>query len=128
MKICVINQIDFPPKLLSVRKPGLQFCERFDIIAPSCYVAVDSYHDEPLLYTTPNLYTKEHVMKKGIHPEYMECHVSCACGNSFTVLSNKPEMRIDICNACHPFFTGSQKIVDATGRVEKFKNKYKLGK
>jgi large subunit ribosomal protein L31 len=67
-------------------------------------------------------------MKKGIHPEYVECQVSCACGNSFTVLSNKPELRVDICNACHPFFTGSQKIVDATGRVEKFKNKYKLGK
>jgi large subunit ribosomal protein L31 len=67
-------------------------------------------------------------MKKGIHPEYVECSVTCACGNHFTVLSNKPEMRIDICNMCHPFFTGSEKIVDATGRVEKFKSKYKLEK
>lgn len=65
-------------------------------------------------------------MKKGIHPEYVECSVVCACGNQLTVLSNKPEMRIDICSACHPFFTGSEKIVDAAGRVDKFKKKYQL--
>jgi large subunit ribosomal protein L31 len=66
------------------------------------------------------------LMKKDIHPEYMECKVSCACGNNFETMSNTPEMRIDICNECHPFFTGSQKIVDAAGRVEKFKKKYNL--
>ncbi len=66
------------------------------------------------------------IMKKDIHPEYMTCQVSCACGNSFESRSNKPEMRIDICNECHPFFTGSEKIVDAAGRVEKFKAKYNL--
>jgi large subunit ribosomal protein L31 len=65
-------------------------------------------------------------MRKDIHPDYMTCQVSCACGNSFESRSNKPEMRIDICNECHPFFTGSEKIVDATGRVEKFKKKYNL--
>ncbi|NLC27680.1 MAG: 50S ribosomal protein L31 [Campylobacteraceae bacterium] len=65
-------------------------------------------------------------MKKEIHPEYVECTVLCACGNSFVTTSNKAEMRIDICNACHPFFTGSEKIVDAAGRVEKFKRKYNL--
>jgi large subunit ribosomal protein L31 len=65
-------------------------------------------------------------MRKDIHPDYMECKVSCACGNKFEVRSNKPEMSIDICNECHPFFTGSEKILDAAGRVEKFKNKYKL--
>ncbi len=65
-------------------------------------------------------------MKKDIHPNYMDCQVSCACGNSFLTRSNVPEMKIDICNECHPFFTGSQKIVDATGRVEKFKAKYNL--
>ncbi len=65
-------------------------------------------------------------MKKDIHPDYMTCQVSCACGNSFESRSNKPEMRIDICNECHPFFTGSEKIVDAAGRVEKFKAKYNL--
>jgi large subunit ribosomal protein L31 len=63
-------------------------------------------------------------MKKEIHPEYRVCSVSCACGNSFETKSNVKTMRIDICNACHPFFTGEQKIVDAAGRVEKFNAKY----
>ncbi len=65
-------------------------------------------------------------MKKEIHPNFVTCQVSCACGNSFESMSNRSEMRIDICNECHPFFTGSEKIVDATGRVEKFKKKYNL--
>lgn len=65
-------------------------------------------------------------MKKEIHPEYVKCVVTCACGNSFETTSNKSEMRIDICSACHPFFTGSEKIVDSAGRVEKFKKKYNL--
>ena len=69
---------------------------------------------------------KEKLMKKDIHPDYVTCQVSCACGNTFESKSNKEEMRIDICNACHPFFTGSEKIVDAAGRVEKFKAKYNL--
>ena len=66
-------------------------------------------------------------MKKDIHPNYVDCTVTCACGNTFAVRSNKPELSIDICNACHPFFTGSEKIVDAAGRVDKFKKKYNLG-
>lgn len=65
-------------------------------------------------------------MKKEIHPEYVECKVTCACGNSFTTMSNKNEMRVDICSACHPFFTGSEKIVDSAGRVDKFKKKYNM--
>jgi len=65
-------------------------------------------------------------MKKDIHPNYVECQVTCACGSSFSVLSNKEELRVDICSACHPFFTGSEKIVDAAGRVEKFKKKYNM--
>lgn len=65
-------------------------------------------------------------MKKDIHPQYVECTVTCACGNSFVTTSNKSEMKIDICNSCHPFFTGSEKIVDSAGRVEKFKKKYNL--
>lgn len=63
-------------------------------------------------------------MKKDIHPEYVECTVSCACGNTFISKSNKLEIKVDICNACHPFFTGSEKIVDSAGRVDKFKKKY----
>ncbi len=65
-------------------------------------------------------------MKKDIHPSYVPCVVTCACGNSFETMSNKPELRIDICSSCHPFFTGSEKIVDAAGRVDKFKKKYNL--
>ena len=63
-------------------------------------------------------------MKKEIHPEFVECKVTCACGNTFTTKSNKNEIRVDICSECHPFFTGSEKIVDSAGRVEKFKQKY----
>ncbi|KIM04876.1 MAG: 50S ribosomal protein L31 [Sulfurovum sp. AS07-7] len=65
-------------------------------------------------------------MKKEIHPEYKACTVTCACGNVFEVKSNKEMMSIDICSACHPFFTGSEKIVDTAGRVDKFKKKYNL--
>ena len=65
-------------------------------------------------------------MKKDIPPEYVECNVTCACGNTFKTRSNKAEIRVDICSACHPFFTGSEKIVDSAGRVDKFKKKYGL--
>lgn len=65
-------------------------------------------------------------MKTNIHPEYVECTVTCACGNNFKTRSNKSEIRLDICSACHPFFTGSEKIVDSAGRVDKFKKKYNL--
>jgi large subunit ribosomal protein L31 len=63
-------------------------------------------------------------MKKDIHPEYIETAVTCACGNSFTTHSSKPKIHVDICNLCHPFFTGKQKFVDAAGRVEKFQRKF----
>ncbi len=63
-------------------------------------------------------------MKKGIHPEYVECTVICACGNTFKTRATKPEIKVEICSACHPFFTGKQKFVDTTGRIEKFKQKY----
>ena len=65
-------------------------------------------------------------MKKEIHPEFVECKVTCACGNTITTKSNKSEIRVDICSECHPFFTGSEKIVDSAGRVDKFKKKYNL--
>lgn len=63
-------------------------------------------------------------MKEGIHPQYKEATVVCACGETFTTRSTKPKIHVDICSKCHPFFTGKQKIVDAEGRVEKFKKKY----
>lgn len=65
-------------------------------------------------------------MKTGIHPEYVECQVICACGESFTTHSTKPEIRVEICSKCHPFFTGQQKIVDTEGRVEQFIRRYGL--
>ena len=63
-------------------------------------------------------------MKKDIHPHYMDTKVTCACGNTFTVKSNKEELHIEVCNKCHPFFTGQQGNVTKTGRVEKFNRKY----
>ena len=65
-------------------------------------------------------------MKEEIHPEYVECQVTCACGESFTTRSTKPELRVEICSQCHPFFSGQQKIVDAEGRVEQFIRRYGL--
>ena len=65
-------------------------------------------------------------MREGIHPKYVECKVTCVCGNTFMTMSTKPELRLDVCSQCHPFFTGQQKFINAGGRVEKFKNKYGL--
>lgn len=68
-------------------------------------------------------------MKKDIHPEYHRVTVHCACGNEFETGSTAKEIKVEICSKCHPFFTGKQKLVDSTGRVERFKNKYgKLNK
>jgi large subunit ribosomal protein L31 len=63
-------------------------------------------------------------MKKGIHPEYMETVVTCSCGNTFTTRSVKPELHVELCSQCHPFYTGKQKLVDTGGRVERFQRKY----
>jgi large subunit ribosomal protein L31 len=59
-------------------------------------------------------------MKQGIHPEYVEATVHCACGNTFTTRSTKANLRIDLCSKCHPFFTGDQRLVDTGGQVERF--------
>ncbi|WP_019535725.1 50S ribosomal protein L31 [Paenibacillus ginsengihumi] len=63
-------------------------------------------------------------MKSGIHPTYHQTTVTCVCGNTFETGSIKQNLRVEICSACHPFFTGKQKFVDAGGRVDKFKKKY----
>jgi len=63
-------------------------------------------------------------MKKDIHPEYVDCTVKCTCGNTFQTRSTKSELKVDICNACHPFFTGTQKLIDTGGRVQRFADKY----
>lgn len=65
-------------------------------------------------------------MKAKIHPEYVEAKVICACGNTFTTRSTKPVLHTEVCSACHPFFTGEQRIVDTAGRVERFKKRYGL--
>jgi len=63
-------------------------------------------------------------MKKDLHPNLVTCTVTCACGNSFETKSVQDSMRIDICNECHPFFTGSERMVDTAGRIEKFNARY----
>ena len=63
-------------------------------------------------------------MKDNIHPDYVDTQVTCGCGNSFTTRSTRPELKVDICNACHPFYTGKLKYVDTAGRIEKFKSKF----
>jgi large subunit ribosomal protein L31 len=66
-------------------------------------------------------------MKDKIHPKYYEkAKVTCLCGNTFTTGSTKPEIRVEVCGKCHPFYTGEQRIVDSLGRVERFKKRYKI--
>ncbi len=63
-------------------------------------------------------------MKSDIHPKYGKCTVRCACGTTFETGATVSEMRVDICSACHPFYTGKQKFVDSAGRVERFQKKF----
>jgi len=65
-------------------------------------------------------------MKKDLHPELLNCAVTCACGNTFETKSVKNEIRVEICNECHPFFTGSERMVDTAGRIDKFKKRYSI--
>ena len=63
-------------------------------------------------------------MKKGIHPEYYETTITCACGNVIKTRSTVKDIHVEICSACHPFYTGKKKLVDSSGRIDKFKKKY----
>ena len=65
-------------------------------------------------------------MKPGIHPDYVETTVTCSCGNTFQTRSTSPtgQLTVEVCSACHPFYTGKQKIMDTAGRVEKFRQRY----
>jgi large subunit ribosomal protein L31 len=63
-------------------------------------------------------------MKKKLHPKYVPCVITCACGNRIETRSTVEKISVDLCSKCHPFFTGRQKIVDSAGRVEKFKKRY----
>jgi len=66
-------------------------------------------------------------MKDKIHPKYFnDARVICACGNTFTAGSTRKELKVEVCSQCHPFYTGERRILDATGRVERFKKRYKV--
>lgn len=67
-------------------------------------------------------------MKNDLHPTYNLCEVSCVCGNAFQTRSIKPVIKVEVCSACHPFFTGKQKLVDTAGRVDKFRAKMEASK
>ena len=76
------------------------------------------------------LYDEKEVneMREGIHPNYEQTTIRCACGNTFTTGSTKKDIRVEICSKCHPFYTGKQKLVDTGGRVDRFKKRYNLDK
>ena len=63
-------------------------------------------------------------MKEKIHPKYVDCVITCSCGNIVNTRATRPKLSVDICSACHPFFTGKQKLIDAAGRVEKFRRRF----
>jgi len=63
-------------------------------------------------------------MKEGIHPRYEKATISCACGATYETRSTRGDFQVEVCAACHPFYTGTQKLIDTQGRVERFRNKY----
>ena len=67
-------------------------------------------------------------MKQGIHPNYVDCTITCACGNVIKTRSTKPEIHVEVCSKCHPFYTGKQKLVDTGGRVDRFNRRFGLKK
>jgi large subunit ribosomal protein L31 len=77
-----------------------------------------------MVYFPFGLPTEEHTVKPAIHPKYFDVEARCACGNTFKTKSTKPELHLEICNMCHPFFTGRQKLIDTEGRVERFTKRF----
>ncbi|CAN5615834.1 hypothetical protein BH23ACI1_BH23ACI1_19510 [soil metagenome] len=86
---------------------------------------IDELDVEPICYNAffPKS-PKEHPVKEGIHPKYHQIEARCACGAAWQTRSTKPELHLEICNNCHPFFTGRQKLVDTEGRVERFTKRF----
>lgn len=74
----------------------------------------------------PNYHFEENIMKKDIHPKYVETTIECACGNKIQTRGTVENLKVEVCSACHPFFTGKEKLLDAAGRIEKFKKKYSI--
>jgi large subunit ribosomal protein L31 len=93
------------------------------IIACHCH-----FGDSTVEFLALNLKSEGYNMKKGIHPDYNEVIASCACGAQFKTGSTLKEVRVDICSACHPLFTGKQKILDTEGRVDKFNKRLAVAK
>ena len=75
-----------------------------------------------------NQQSERSFMKEGIHPKYEEVTITCGCGNEINTMSTSKDMHMEICSACHPFYSGKQKIVDTAGRVERFRKKYGIKK
>ena len=67
-------------------------------------------------------------MNNGIHPKYQDAKIICACGEVIETRSTKPEIRVEVCSKCHPFYTGKQKLVDSGGRVDRFNKRFNMGK
>jgi large subunit ribosomal protein L31 len=67
-------------------------------------------------------------MKQGIHPEYVETTVRCSCGSTFQTHSTKPSIKLDVCSNCHPFYTGTQRLIDSAGQVERFRRRFNIDK
>jgi large subunit ribosomal protein L31 len=67
-------------------------------------------------------------VKQGIHPEYVDATATCSCGNTFQTRSTRPTLKVDVCSNCHPFYTGTQRIVDSAGQVERFRRRFNLEK
>jgi large subunit ribosomal protein L31 len=87
---------------------------------PQFAVAAHSWYT----FSPVKIIARNNAMKPGIHPNYVNTTVTCACGNTFQTRSTQKEIRVEICAACHPFYTGQQKILDTAGRVERFRQKY----
>ena len=79
---------------------------------------------QTLFWSETRALKEKSIMKKGIHPKYYDCTVRCSCGNTFETRATKPDLKIELCNACHPFYTGQQKFVDTGGRVQRFTDKF----
>src|SRR5215470_6855596 len=81
-------------------------------------------HLTPVVYCRFAEGTKEQTVKEGIHPKYYDIEARCACGATWKTRSTKPELHLEICNNCHPFFTGRQKLIDTEGRVERLTKRF----
>jgi large subunit ribosomal protein L31 len=95
-----------------------------NVPSPQCRTLLRRMAGAKVRLPRPSLPGQEGVMKEGIHPQYEVVTVQCACGNTFQTRSTRKELSVDICNQCHPFYTGKQRLVDTAGRIDRFRKKY----